>query len=125
MTVETTGPIPEVACCAPLVRQPLGAAEAEGLSRVLKAIAEPNRLRVLSLVAARDGAACACDLTEPLGLTQPTVSHHLKTLVDAGLLHREKQGVWAYFSLVPGALDDVARVLSTAGVTPADSPACG
>lgn len=113
-----TGPIPEVACCAPLVRRPLSATDAEGLARVLKAIAEPNRLRVLSLVAARDGAACVCDLTEPLGLSQPTVSHHLKTLVDAGLLHREKRGVWAYFSLVPGALDDVARVLGTAGVTP-------
>jgi ArsR family transcriptional regulator len=120
------GPIPEVACCAPLVRRPLSAADADGLARVLKAIAEPNRLRVLSLVAARDGAACVCDLTEPLGLSQPTVSHHLKTLVDAGLLHREKRGVWAYFSLVPGALDDVARVLGTAGVTPtADAPTCG
>lgn len=119
------GPIPEVACCAPLVREPLGAAEAEGLAGVLRAIAEPNRLRVLSLVAARDGAACVCDLTEPLGLSQPTVSHHLKKLVEAGLLHREKRGVWAYFSLVPGALDDVARVLSTAGVTDPDSPTCG
>ncbi|EYR65100.1 ArsR family transcriptional regulator [Actinotalea ferrariae CF5-4] len=127
MTTETlAGPIPEVACCAPLVRSPMSAQEAEGLSKVLKAIAEPNRLRVLSLVAARDGAACVCDLTEPLGLSQPTVSHHLKTLVDAGLLAREKRGVWAYFSLVPGALDDVARVLSTAGVSPAaGSPTCG
>ena len=114
----SAGPIPEVACCAPLVRRPLSATDADGLARVLKAIAEPNRLRVLSLVAARDGAACVCDLTEPLGLSQPTVSHHLKTLVDAWPLHREKRGVWAYFSLVPGALDDVARVLGTAGVTP-------
>jgi ArsR family transcriptional regulator, arsenate/arsenite/antimonite-responsive transcriptional repressor len=110
---DTEGPIPAVACCAPLVREPLSAEEAAGLARVLKAIAEPNRLQVLSLVAARDGGACVCDLTEPLGLSQPTVSHHLKTLVDAGLLHREKRGVWAYFSLVPGALDDVARVLTT------------
>lgn len=113
-----TGPIPAVACCAPLVREPLGAEEAAGLAGVLKAIADPARLRVLSLLAAHEGGeACVCDLTEPLNLSQPTVSHHLKTLVDAGLVRREKRGVWAYFSLVPGALDDVARVL-TAGTSP-------
>ena len=67
-----------------------------------------------SLTAARGGAeACVCDLTEPLGLSQPTVSHHLKVLVDAGLLTRDKRGVWAYFILVPGALDNLADVLST------------
>ena len=103
-----------VACCAPLVREPLSASQATVLAGVLKAIAEPARLRLLSLVSATDGgAACVCDLTEPLGLAQPTVSHHLKTLVDAGLLSREKRGVWAYYSLVPGALDEVARVLRT------------
>lgn len=108
------GPIPAVACCAPLVREPLGADDAAGLSAVLKAIADPARLRLLSLLSAHEGGeACVCDLTEPLGLSQPTVSHHLKTLVDAGLVHREKRGVWAHFSLVPGALDDVARVLTT------------
>ncbi len=64
------------------------------------------------MVAAHDGGeACVCDLTEPLGLTQPTVSHHLKVLVDAGLLTREKRGVWAYFTLVPGALDSLAAML--------------
>lgn len=114
-----TSPIPAVACCAPLVSEPISAEEAVGLARVLKAIADPARLRVLSLVAAHDGgAACACDLTVPLGLAQPTVSHHLKTLVDAGLLTREKRGVWAYYALVPGALDDVARVLSSSAVRP-------
>lgn len=102
-------------CCSPLVRDPITAEHAGDLARLLKAIAEPARLRLLSLVAARDGGeACVCDLTEPLGLTQPTVSHHLKILVDAGLLHREKRGVWAYYSLVPGALDEIARVLTTA-----------
>ncbi len=101
------------------MREPISAADAVGLAGVLKAIADPARLRVLSLVAARDGGtACVCDLTEPLGLAQPTVSHHLKTLVEAGLLTREKRGVWAYYSLVPGALDDVARVLSSAAVRP-------
>jgi ArsR family transcriptional regulator len=104
------------ACCAPLVRQPLTAGEATDLARTLKAIADPARLRLLSLVAAHEnGEACVCDLTEPLGLSQPTVSHHLKVLVDAGLLTRDKRGVWAYFALVPGALDSLAAVLSTAG----------
>ncbi|WP_380165076.1 ArsR/SmtB family transcription factor [Jannaschia sp. R86511] len=105
---------PAPACCAPLVRAPLGAEDAAALARTLKAVADPARLRLLSLVAAHDGGeACVCDLTEPLGLSQPTVSHHLKVLVDAGLLTREKRGVWAYFTLVPDALDAVADVLRT------------
>lgn len=108
-------PVDAVACCAPLAAEPLDAAEAVGLASVLKAIADPARLRVISLLAVA-GESCVCDLTEPLGLSQPTVSHHLKTLVDAGLVRREKRGVWAYFSLVPGALDGVGRLLSTADV---------
>ncbi|HST99338.1 MAG TPA: metalloregulator ArsR/SmtB family transcription factor [Geodermatophilus sp.] len=107
-------------CCAPLVRRALTADEAADLSRVLKAIADPARLRLLSMVAAHEGGeACVCDLTEPLGLSQPTVSHHLKVLVDAGLLAREKRGVWAYYALVPGALDALAGVLSTTRPTDA------
>lgn len=105
---------PTAPCCAPLVREPLGAEDAVTLARTLKAIADPARLRLLSLIAAHDGGeACVCDLTEPLNLAQPTVSHHLKVLVDAGLLTRDKRGVWAYFTLVPGALDAVADVLTT------------
>jgi len=66
------------------------------------------------MIAAHDGGeACVCDLTEPLGLTQPTVSHHLKVLVDAGLLTRDKRGIWAYFTLVPGVLNSLADVLDT------------
>ncbi|TNM60411.1 MULTISPECIES: ArsR/SmtB family transcription factor [Actinomycetes] len=103
-----------VACCAPLAREPLGAEDAVVLARTLKALADPARLRLLSLVAAHEGGeACVCDLTEPLGLTQPTVSHHLKVLVEAGLLTRDKRGVWAYYALVPGALDSLAGVLTT------------
>jgi ArsR family transcriptional regulator len=63
-------------------------------------------------VAAHGGEACVCDLTAPVGLSQPTVSHHLKVLVDAGLMTRDKRGVWAYYALVPGALDALARVLA-------------
>lgn len=86
--------------------------QAEALAGVLKAIAEPTRLRLLSLVAAHDGAeACVCDLTDPVGLSQPTVSHHLKVLVDAGLLHREQRGRWAYYRLVPDALQALGQLL--------------
>jgi ArsR family transcriptional regulator len=87
---------------------------AERLAGVLKALAEPTRLRLLSLIAAQPGAeACICDLTAPVALSQPTVSHHMKVLTDAGLLHREQRGRWAYYRLVPGALDALASVLST------------
>jgi len=102
------------ACCAPLTGEPITADAASALARTLKALADPARLRLLSLVAAHEaGEACVCDLTEPVGLTQPTVSHHLKVLVDAGLLSRDKRGVWAYYALVPGALDALADVLRT------------
>lgn len=108
-------PIVDAACCAPLIREPLSASAAIDLARSLKAIADPARLRLLSMVAAHSGGeACVCDLTEPLGLSQPTVSHHLKILVDAGLLTRDKRGVWAYFTLVPGALGSLGAALSSA-----------
>ncbi|GAA0299348.1 ArsR/SmtB family transcription factor [Kineococcus aurantiacus] len=100
-------------CCAPVTGVPLSLQEAERLAAALKAVAEPTRLRLLSLVAAHEGQeACVCDLTEPVGLSQPTVSHHLKVLVDAGLLEREKRGVWAYYRLVRGRLEDLARALA-------------
>jgi ArsR family transcriptional regulator, arsenate/arsenite/antimonite-responsive transcriptional repressor len=103
-------------CCTPLLREPLTASQAAGLASTLKALADPTRLRLVSMVAAHEGGeACVCDLTEPLGLTQPTVSHHLKILVDAGIFTRDKRGVWAYYALVPSALDALAAVLSTAG----------
>jgi ArsR family transcriptional regulator, arsenate/arsenite/antimonite-responsive transcriptional repressor len=103
-----------VDCCPPLDGAPLDGEQAEALALVLKAIADPTRLRLLSLVAAHEnGEACVCELTDPVGLSQPTVSHHLKVLVDAGLLSREKRGVWAYYALVPNALDAIAEVLAT------------
>ena len=106
-----------VACCAPLVRQPLDPATAGTLARRLKALADPTRLQLVSLVAAADsGEVCMCDLVAPVGLSQPTVSHHLKILVEAGLLTRDKRGVWAYYRIVPGALDALADVLRTSRV---------
>jgi ArsR family transcriptional regulator len=96
-----------------LTRAPLSADDAERLVAVLKAIAVPARLRLLSMIYAHEGAeACVCELTGPLGLTQPTVSHHLKVLVDAGLLTRSKRGVWAYYQAVPDALTALAAVLT-------------
>jgi ArsR family transcriptional regulator len=128
--VTTAGTAAGVACCAPLTREPLSAESAASLAHTLKAIADPARLRLLSLVAAHEGGeACVCDLIEPLGLSQPTVSHHLKVLVEAGLLTREKRGVWAYFTVVPEALNALAAVLttptptSTPGSNPGSNPA--
>ena len=99
-------------CCAPLLREPLTVAQAADLARTLKALADPTRLRLVSMVAAHEGReACVCELTEPLGLTQPTISHHLKILVDAGIFSRDKRGVWAYYALRPAALQALAAIL--------------
>lgn len=101
------------ACCAPITRAVISESDAEQVARTLKAVADPARLRLISMVAAHDDAeACVCDLTEPLGLSQPTVSHHLKVLVDAGIFSRTKRATWAYYRLVPGALDAIAGVLA-------------
>ena len=90
----------------------MSAEEASTLASRFKAIGDPTRLRLLSLIAAHEGGeACVCDLNEPLDLSQPTVSHHLKILVDAGLLTRTKRGTWSYYALVPGALPTLADTL--------------
>lgn len=110
--IEVTDVTLGVACCAPLVREPLGQADAEQLAVTLKALADPARLRLLSIVASsEDQEACVCDLIDPIGLSQPTVSHHLKVLTEAGFLSRSKRGTWAYYRLVPEALEQVSRVL--------------
>jgi ArsR family transcriptional regulator, arsenate/arsenite/antimonite-responsive transcriptional repressor len=99
--------------CAPLSEEPLAAAEAEHLAAALRVIADPARLRLLSLIQAQqDGEACVCHLQAPLGLSQPTVSHHLKVLVDAGLLEREQRGRWAYFRVVPDQLRALRDLLA-------------
>ncbi|CAH0147219.1 MULTISPECIES: metalloregulator ArsR/SmtB family transcription factor [unclassified Microbacterium] len=113
MTLADLLPVRDVAaCCSPLTTSPITVENATRLSGAIKALADPARLRLLSMVAAHaDAEACVCDLTEPLGLQQSTVSHHLRILVDAGYLTREKRGTWAYYRLVPGALDSVAGLL--------------
>ncbi|GGM18735.1 ArsR/SmtB family transcription factor [Promicromonospora citrea] len=103
------------ACCSPLVREAADPETAVELARVFKALGDPTRVRLLSVIAAHEGGeACVCDLTEPVGLSQPTVSHHLRLLVDAGLLAREQRGKWAYYSVVPGALDRLGALLTGA-----------
>lgn len=104
------------ACCTPITGETLTAEAADQLASRLKAVSDPARLRLVSLVAAHENAeACVCDLTEPLGLSQGTVSHHLKILVEAGIFDREKRGTWAYYSLVPGSLESVTAALLLAG----------
>lgn len=101
------------ACCTPVTGGVLDVAEAERLARVFKALGDPTRVRLVSLVAAHDGGeACVCDLVDTVGLSQPTVSHHLKQLVDAGLLTREQRGKWAYYRVVETALTALASSLT-------------
>jgi len=109
-------PVQAVACCSPVTRDPLSAEAAERIAPLVKAIADPVRLRLLSLVASHaDGEACVCDLNDAFDLSQPTISHHLKLLHEAGLLEREKRGVWVYYRVNASALSDLATLLG--GVT--------
>ena len=101
------------ASCPPLLQAPLNAGEAESLASALKVIADPARLRLLSLIQAQPGhEACVCHLTEPLGLSQPTVSHHLKVLLQAGLVEREQRGSWAYFRVSEEPLAALRELLA-------------
>lgn len=110
-------PVEVVACWSPVTREPLSSEAAESIAPLLKAIADPVRLRLVSLVASHaDGEACVCDLNDAFDLSQPTVSHHLKLLHEAGLLDREKRGVWVYYRVNTTALADLAALLG--GVTP-------
>jgi ArsR family transcriptional regulator len=102
-------------CCTSVVEAPLSVAEAETLAATLQVLADPARLRLVSLIAARAEGECVCNLTAPVGLSQPTVSHHLKLLTEAGILDRDQQGRWVYYSIRPGALDRVASVFATRG----------
>jgi ArsR family transcriptional regulator len=98
---------------SPLAGEPIERADAERLAAVLKAFADPARLRLLSLIqSTRQGEASVSDLTASLGLSQPTVSHHLRILTEAGLLEREKRGVWVYYRLVPSAIAGIAELLT-------------
>src|ERR1700712_1805865 len=109
-------PVETVACCAPLTSEPMSAASAGRIAPLLKALADPVRLRLLSLVASHaDGEACVCDLNDAFDLSQPTISHHLKVLHEVGLLDRTKRGVWVYYSVRREALAGLGTLLG--GVT--------
>jgi ArsR family transcriptional regulator, arsenate/arsenite/antimonite-responsive transcriptional repressor len=114
-SILKTVPSAVASCCAAVLEGPLSAADAAGLAAAFKVLADPARLRLLSLIAAQPGReACNCQLTEPLGLTQPTVSHHLKVLHDAGFLSRHKRAQWVYYQVVPERLAQLRAALQPA-----------
>ncbi|HYN29136.1 MAG TPA: metalloregulator ArsR/SmtB family transcription factor [Dermatophilaceae bacterium] len=105
----------EASCCVALTGGALEPGEAQRLARSFKALSDPNRVRLLSLIAASEtGEACVCDLTDVLGLSQPTVSHHMRQLVQAGLVTRDQRGRWAHYAVVPDALEALSRALAAA-----------
>jgi ArsR family transcriptional regulator, arsenate/arsenite/antimonite-responsive transcriptional repressor len=105
------------ACRASLGALSLTDDQAEKTARLFKALADPHRLKIINLLAISPDPVCVCEFTGPLGLSQPTVSHHLKKLLDAGLLDREQRGTWAYYSLRPDALSDLAAALDLQGAS--------
>jgi ArsR family transcriptional regulator, arsenate/arsenite/antimonite-responsive transcriptional repressor len=107
-------PAETAACCPPLSAEPLSQAQAEQVAPLLKALADPVRLRLMSLIASHPGGeACVCDLNQAFELSQPTISHHLKVLHEAGLLDRDKRGVWAYYRARTEALASLATLIGT------------
>jgi len=104
-----------IACCAPLAAPVLDEDEAVATAALFKTLGDPARVRIVNLLATSDEPVCACELYEPLGLSQPTVSHHLRKLTDAGLLAREQRGKWAYFSLKRDAAEKLAAVADLKG----------
>jgi ArsR family transcriptional regulator len=109
--------LPMIACCRPLAAPSLSAEDAEVTAQLFKALGDPARVRIVNLLATSDEAVCVCELTAPLGLTQPTVSHHLKKLTEAGLLAREQRGVWAYYTIDPEAAARLAALADLKGAT--------
>jgi ArsR family transcriptional regulator len=101
----------DVACCTPVRLDTLDEHDAATLAQSFAALSDPVRLRLLSFIASATGEVCACDLVEPSGRSQPTVSHHMKILVDAGLIAREKRGLWVWYRAVPARLDALRNVL--------------
>jgi ArsR family transcriptional regulator, arsenate/arsenite/antimonite-responsive transcriptional repressor len=111
-SLTVLSPAETAACCAPLSAAPLTMEQAERVAPLLKALADPVRLRLLSLVASRAGGeACVCHLNEAFDLTQPTISHHMKVLYDAGLVDRDKRGVWVYYRIRPQALASLGALI--------------
>jgi ArsR family transcriptional regulator, arsenate/arsenite/antimonite-responsive transcriptional repressor len=114
-TTNTPAAATAIACCAPLGAPLLDDEEAAATAELFKALADPARVRIVNVLATTGEPVCACELYDPLGLSQPTVSHHLRKLVDAGLLEREQRGKWAYFSLTRAAVEKLAAVADLKG----------
>ena len=113
-SVLSLSPVETVACCSPLSREPLSQVAAEQIAPLLKALADPVRLRLMSLIASHEGGeACVCEVNDAFDLSQPTISHHLKVLHDAGLLERDKRGVWVYYRASSGALTGLATLIGS------------
>ncbi|HEX4831790.1 MAG TPA: metalloregulator ArsR/SmtB family transcription factor [Trebonia sp.] len=120
---DVTLPLPG-ARCSPLTGGVLDEDAAERVARAFRALADRHRVRLLSLIAAADGGeACICDLTAPLGLSQPTVSHHMRLLAEAGLVTRDQRGKWAYYRIVPEAITALGDMLRVSPGQPACSAA--
>ncbi|HYD47741.1 MAG TPA: metalloregulator ArsR/SmtB family transcription factor [Terriglobales bacterium] len=116
-------PSPKSSCCTPVLHGKLKKADAEQLAQGFKAIADPARLQLLSFIAAQpSGEACVCYLTEPLEISQPTVSHHLKVLYDAGLLERERRGTWVWYRIVPERLAVLRDALAVPKISAPPQP---
>lgn len=115
LTLLANGAVDPDACPSPVAGGALDAKAAERLARAFKALGDPTRVRLLSLIAAHPGGeACICNLTGPVGLTQPTVSHHMKMLADVGLVTREQRGKWAFYRVVEATLATLSQALSPA-----------
>ncbi|MFC9357880.1 ArsR/SmtB family transcription factor [Rhodococcus sp. NPDC057014] len=113
------------ACCSPLAREPLTEDWAGDLARMFKALGDPVRLRLMSLIASHAGGeACVCDISASFDLSQPTISHHLKVLRSAGLLDCERRGTWVYYWVIPSALQQLSAVLLTESGPVVPSPTC-
>jgi ArsR family transcriptional regulator, arsenate/arsenite/antimonite-responsive transcriptional repressor len=115
MSVTENTPLEPALCCAPLAAPTLTEGEAVATAELFKALGDPARVRLVNLLATNGGAVCMCDLIGPVGLAQPTVSHHMRKLVDAGLVEREQRGKWAYFSLKRDAVETLAAVADLKG----------
>jgi ArsR family transcriptional regulator, arsenate/arsenite/antimonite-responsive transcriptional repressor len=122
-SVLTLTPVETIACCSPLLAEPLSTEQAERMAPLLKALADPVRLRLLSLVASHaDGEACVCDLNDAFELSQPTISHHLKVLHEAGLLDREKRGTWVFYLARPAAMAALSHLFTADVRRPTGKP---
>lgn len=114
-TLPVIQPAELAGCCSPMTAGVVSDEAARTLARMFKALSDPTRVKLLSMIAAAPrGEACVCDMTEPIALSQPTISHHMKLLVETGLVTREQRGKWAYYRVVPGVLRSLSTVLGPA-----------